>query len=161
MELNLKMSTHYKGTKEEVSALDCFIKLLRASESVNAAAVRQIQANGLTESQFGVLEALLHLGTLNQNQLAGKILKSGGNITLVIDNLLKHGLVVKEKRSDDRRCYWISLSDSGKELITRIFPEHVRIITERFAALSSEQQKQLAMLCRKLGTANHNQEEEK
>ncbi len=161
MELNLKMSTHYKGTKEEVSALDCFIKLLRASESVNAAAVRQIQANGLTESQFGVLEALMHLGPLNQNQLAGKILKSGGNITLVIDNLLKHGLVIKEKRSDDRRCYWISLSEKGRKLIEEIFPEHVRIITEKFTSLDYEEQKQLALLCRKLGTAAQKQEEEK
>lgn len=145
------MSTHYNGTKEEISALDCFIKLLRASDSVNAATVSQIQANGLTESQFGILEALLHLGPLNQNQLAEKILKSGGNITLVIDNLLKHGLVVKEKRENDRRCFWISLSDQGERLIKKLLPDHVKLITERLAVLSPEEQFQLSFLCRKLG----------
>ncbi len=145
------MSTHYHGTKEEISALDCFIKLLRAADSVNAAAVSQIQAGGLTESQFGILEALLHLGPLNQNQLAEKILKSGGNITLVIDNLLKHGLVTKEKREDDRRCFWISLSDKGANLIKTLLPDHVKMITERFAILSPEEQCQLSFLCRKLG----------
>lgn len=95
--VELKNEYSLQRHKEEVSALDCFIKLLRASESVNAAAMRQVQANGLTESQFGVLEALLHLGTLNQNQLAGKILKSGGNITLVIDNILKRAWSSKRK----------------------------------------------------------------
>ncbi|MDD3147492.1 MAG: MarR family transcriptional regulator [Candidatus Riflebacteria bacterium] len=145
------MSTHYHGTKEEISALDCFIKLLRAADSVNNATMSQIQANGLTESQFGILEALLHLGSLNQNQLAQKILKSGGNITLVIDNLLKHGLINKEKRKDDRRCYWISLSDKGADLINKLLPIHVKLITERLAVLSPEEQIQLSFLCKKLG----------
>lgn len=145
------MSTYYHGTKEEISALDCFIKLLRAADSVNNATMSQIQANGLTESQFGILEALLHLGSLNQNQLAQKILKSGGNITLVIDNLLKHGLINKEKRKDDRRCYWISLSDKGADLINKLLPIHVKLITERLAVLSPEEQIQLSFLCKKLG----------
>jgi MarR family 2-MHQ and catechol resistance regulon transcriptional repressor len=107
------MGTHHKGSGEEVRALDCFIKLMRASESVNSQIIRQIQESGLTESQFGILEALMHLGPLNQNQIGQKILKSGGNITLVIDNLLRDGLITKEKRLEDRRCFWIDLSDKG------------------------------------------------
>ncbi len=145
------MSTHFKGTKEQVSALDCFIKLQRAANSVNAAALKQIQANGLTESQFGILEALLHLGPLNQNQLAEKILKSGGNITMVIDNLLKQGLIIKEKRDSDRRCFWISLSDSGRKLIAGLFPLHAETITASISVLTAPEQQQLANLCRKLG----------
>ena len=149
------MGTHFKGTKEQVSALDCFIKLLRAAETINAVAVRQIQANGLTESQFGILEALLHLGPLTQNQLAEKILKSGGNITMVIDNLLKQELIIKEKRAEDRRCFWISLSDKGRKLIEKLFPDHVKILTERLSVLTADEQSQLAMLCRKLGKRNN------
>lgn len=147
------MGTHYHGKPAEIKALDCFIKLLRAADSVNAAAIRQIQANGLTESQFGILEALLHLGPLTQNQLAIKLLKSGGNITLVIDNLIKHGLIIKEKRENDRRCSWISLSEKGASLIKSLFPDHVKTITTRMSALTHDEQTQLAALCRKLGTA--------
>ncbi len=145
------MGTHYNGNGDEIRALDCFIKLVRASESVNYGIVRQIQAAGLTESQFGVLEALLHLGSLNQNQIAKKILKSGGNITLVIDNLTKNGLVAREKRDSDRRCYWVSLTAKGQKLIEEIFPVHVRSITERMSVLNADEQAELGRLCRKLG----------
>ena len=148
------MATHFKGSKEQQIALNCFIKLLRATNAVNAEAVHEIQSHGLTESQFGILEALLHLGPLTQNQLGAKILKSGGNITMVIDNLLKNGLITKEKQDSDRRCYWINLTERGRELITRIFPAHVELITGRLAALSLPEQEQLASLCRKLGLGN-------
>ncbi len=145
------MGTHYKGNGEEIRALDCFIKLMRASESVNSLIVRQIQAAGLTESQFGILVALLHLGPLNQNQIAQKILKSGGNIPMVIDNLIKYGFINKEKRPEDRRCFWISLSDKGRELIENLFPEHVKSITRRMSVLNADEQAELGRLCRKLG----------
>ena len=149
------MGSHYNGNSDQQHALDCFIKLLRATESVNSDVQKTIQAEGLSESQFGILEALLHLGTLNQNQIARKLLKSGGNITLVIDNLVKQGLVVREKRSEDRRFYWISLTEKGRRLIEHLFPRHAENITVRMAILRHEEQKQLAELCRKLGKNNH------
>lgn len=145
------MGSHYSGDSEQQRALDCFIKLLRATESVNTEVHKSVYAEGLSESQFGILEALLHLGTLNQNQIAKKLLKSGGNITLVIDNLVKQGLVSKEKRSEDRRFYWIDLTDKGRRLIEHLFPRHAENITKRMAVLSPEEQLQLGELCRKLG----------
>lgn len=149
------MGTHFTGSTEQKQALDCFIKLLRATESVNTDVQRNIQAEGLSESQFGILEALLHLGTLNQNQLAKKLLKSGGNVTLVIDNLVKQGLVTREKRSEDRRFYWISLTDKGRRLIEHLFPLHAENIARRLAILSHQEQQQLGELCRKLGKNNY------
>ncbi len=87
------MGTHYDGSESEVKTLNAFIKLMRASESINNRLNRHLAEQDLTVSQFGVLEALLHLGPLNQKSLAEKLLKSGGNITLVIDNLEKSGWV--------------------------------------------------------------------
>ncbi|NUO15561.1 MAG: MarR family transcriptional regulator, partial [Planctomycetaceae bacterium] len=88
------MPTHYQGSESEVRALNVYIKLMRASESVTARLSAFLQSTeGLTVSQFGILEALYHLGPLNQSQIGEKMLKSGGNITTVIDNLEKRGLV--------------------------------------------------------------------
>ena len=58
------MSTHCRGSKKEIRALDAYIKLMRAAESVTDRTSRHLAAAGLTISQFGVLEALLHLGPL-------------------------------------------------------------------------------------------------
>ena len=66
------MGTHYHGTTEEISALDVLIKLSRAAEAVTVRVNRHLQAEKLTMSQFGVLEALYHLGPMHQNQLGDK-----------------------------------------------------------------------------------------
>ena len=71
------MGTHYQGTKAEVRALDAYIKLLRASDSIVGRLGQNLRAEDeLTLSQFGVLEALLHLGPMCQRDLGAKILKS-------------------------------------------------------------------------------------
>ena len=69
------MGTRYDGTDEEVNALNTFIKLVRAAESVSVRINSSLPKNGLTESQFGVLEALYHLGPLCQRDLGSKLLK--------------------------------------------------------------------------------------
>jgi MarR family 2-MHQ and catechol resistance regulon transcriptional repressor len=145
------MGTHYKGTPEIGQALDAYIKLVRASESVTSRVIRHLNEDGLTVSQFGVLEALFHLGPLSQRELAQKILKSGGNVTMVIDNLEKGGLVKRERDSEDRRLYRITLTPSGRKLIKNIFPRHAEKIASQMNVLTKEELQELGHLCRKLG----------
>jgi MarR family 2-MHQ and catechol resistance regulon transcriptional repressor len=145
------MPTHYKGSAKEVLALDTFVKLNRASESLLARLQQHGTQSELTPSQFGVLEALYHLGPMCPGELSTKLLKSGGNITLVIDNLEKQGLVQRERDTHDRRMITVSLTPAGRELIGRIFPAHVAAIVEEMNCLTAEEQKTLGRLCRKLG----------
>jgi len=142
--------THHQGTEDEKRALAAYIKLLRATEAVTARVNGIISEAGLSVSQFGVIEALYHLGPLCQKDLARKILKSSGNLTMVIDNLEKRGLVRRE-RGEDRRYLTIHLTAEGKELIAGIFPRHAAGIVREMAALTPHEQDELARLCRKLG----------
>src|SRR5690242_8658426 len=104
------MSTHYNGTTEERSALDAYIKLMRAAISIEARVNRHLQDARLTPGQFGVLEALYHLGPMNQTSLCEKILTSGGNMTLVLDNLARRNLVERRRDANDRRNSMIYLT---------------------------------------------------
>ena len=145
------MGTCYKGSKKEVNALNTFIKLIRAVESLNSILNISLAKEGLTESQFGVLEILYHLGSMNQKNLAGKLLKSGGNITLVIDNLEKGGLVVRRRGVVDRRYYNIQLTEKGKKLIETVFPRQLKIITEEINILNDNEQHELQRMCKLIG----------
>lgn len=145
------MGTHYQGTVEEKRALDAYIKLARAANAVTARVNAHLADVNLTVSQFGALEALYHLGPLHQNQLAEKILKSSGNLTLVIDNLEKRDLVQRQRDPADRRYVIVHLTDNGRSLIAAIFPRHVATVMEEFAVLTPAEQEQLAALCRKIG----------
>jgi len=143
--------TRYKGTKDEVRALNAYVKLMRASESVSARIHGHLVGAGLTVSQFGVMEALYHLGPLSQRELAKKILKSSGNITMVIDNLEKRGLVKRERKAEDRRFYAVQLTIEGRRLIGSIFPRHAAKIVEEMNALTKSEQEELSRICRKVG----------
>ncbi len=124
-------NTRYRGTKEEVRALNAYVKLMRACESVSARIHGHLAEAGLTASQFGVMEAIYHLDPLSQGELAKKILKSSGNITMVIDNLERRGLVKRERNREDRRLYAVQLTAEGRRLIGSILPRHAAKIIRR------------------------------
>lgn len=148
------MGTHYEGSKKERRTLDAFIKLMRATESINNRLNRHLSDADLTVSQFGVLEALLHLGPQNQKSLGQKLLKSGGNITLVIDNLEKCGFVERNRDPKDRRAMLISLTTKGRRFIKGFFPKHLEEIKEEFSVLTEKEKEELARICKKLGLKN-------
>lgn len=145
------MGTHYKGADEDKKTLNAFIKLTRASESINSRLSRHLTEENLTISQFGTLEALYHLGPLNQKEVGQKILKSGGNITLVIDNLQKSGMVQKKTDPSDRRAVILTLTEKGEKFIEGYFPKHLEKIREEFSVLNEEEKEVLATICKKLG----------
>ena len=145
------MPTHYKGTDEERRALDVFIKLMRAADSVGERTGRSAAAAGLTPSQFGVLETLYHLGPLMVGQLAQKHLKSPNNFTTVVDNLEKQGLVRRERDQEDRRVVMVHLTDVGRCRIERVFPQHVQAVVADMQVLTPKEQEQLGELLRRLG----------
>jgi MarR family transcriptional regulator, 2-MHQ and catechol-resistance regulon repressor len=145
------MPTHYQGTAQEVLALNTFIKLTRCVEALMDRLSQRGSLEKLTVSQFGVLEALYHLGPMCQSDIGVKLLRSGGNITLVIDNLEKRGLVRRQRDSEDRRMVFVSLTDAGQELIAYIFPQHLKSIQQEMEILTPEEQDTLGVLCRKLG----------
>ncbi len=140
----------YAGTDAERLALRTFVRLVRTANAVGQRVHKPILERELTESQFGVLEALLHLGPLHQHELASKILRSHGNVTLVIDQLEKRGLVRRERGGTDRRRVLVHLTDDGSNLVGGIFPGHAARVADEFSRLTEEEQRSLGQLCRRL-----------
>ena len=144
------MGTRHQGAIEEINALNAFIKLQRSAESVSTR-IHAVLPDGLTITQFGVLEALHHLGPLCQSELAEKLLKSGGNLTLVVDNLEKAGFVLRERDASDRRFVVVRLTEKGSVFIDALFPKVVANVTREMRALSSTELADLGRLCKKIG----------
>jgi MarR family transcriptional regulator, 2-MHQ and catechol-resistance regulon repressor len=141
-----------KATKRPTyRALNTYTKLMRAAESVTGRVARAMAAFDLTVSQFGVLEALYHKGPLCQRDLGEKILKSTGNMTLVIDNLEKRGLARRERDTDDRRYFTVHLTAEGTTVIAQAFARVEESIVDEMSSLTPSEQEQLGSLCKKLG----------
>jgi MarR family 2-MHQ and catechol resistance regulon transcriptional repressor len=145
------MGTKYAGTAAEVRALNAFINLVRAAESIAARTTGMFRRYGLTESQFGVMEMLHHLGPMCQADLGRKLLKTSGNMTTVIDNLEKRDLVRRERSHEDRRYITVHLTPEGQRLVEEVFPQHMEAIVDEMQSLSAAEQEQLRTLCRRVG----------
>jgi MarR family 2-MHQ and catechol resistance regulon transcriptional repressor len=145
------MGTHYNGSRNEIDALDSYIKLIRSAESLNAKINLELSEFDLTESQFGVLDALLHLGPMKHKEIGKKILKSGGNITMVINNLERRELVQRKRGEKDKRQFIIHLTSKGKNKIQKVLPTIVKKIKKHFEVLSKDEQRELQRLCKVIG----------
>jgi MarR family transcriptional regulator, 2-MHQ and catechol-resistance regulon repressor len=145
------MPTHFKGCRQAVTALNAFINLIRASDSLIGRLTSQLESQGLTTGQFGVMEALFHLGPMCQKTLGEKLLRSGGNITLIVDNLEKHGWVRRERQRKDRRMVTIRLTPRGQKLIAKVMPPHAEAVVKEMERLTPAEQEELRRICRKLG----------
>ena len=145
------MGTKYKGTKKEVNTLNSFIKLTRAADSVRSRISSIINTNEITESQFYVLDSLYHSGPLTQKDIGEKVFRSGGNITLVIDNLEKQNYVLRVRGKEDRRFFTVHLTKTGKNLMDKIFPEFLSAVKNEMSVLNDTEHKELQMLSKKVG----------
>ncbi len=145
------MGTYYKGTAKEKLALNTFIKLIRSGNTLSSGINLILAKNLLTESQFNILDALYHLGHLTQKELGKKLLQSGGNITMVIDNLEKQGLVERRRGEKDRRTFAIHLTDEGKNKIQSVLPHIVKFINDEMNNLTSKEQIEMQKMCKAIG----------
>jgi len=151
------MGTKHKGTIAEIRALNTWLKMVRAMNRIKPLIEGHLQHEGLTPAQFGVLEILYHLGPLCQKQISEKQLTSAGNITMVVNNLIKLDLVKKDRDPVDKRYYKVGLKDRGVRKIKTVFLKHAAIITDVFSVLNNAEHSQLSKLSKKIGMSKLNQ----
>jgi MarR family transcriptional regulator, 2-MHQ and catechol-resistance regulon repressor len=145
------MTTHYKGTLKETNVLNSYIKLVRAFESISSRLYMKLAKEGLTESQFYLMDVLYHCGPKNQKDLGKKIFRSEGNITMVVNNLMKQKLIKKNQSENDKRIYIIKLKTEGKELYEKVFPKFLKAMMNEFEGIKEKEHKEFQKVCKKIG----------
>ncbi len=130
-------------------ALNVYVKLMRATNTATSKIHEHLKEDNLTVSQFGVIEALYHLGPLSQSELGEKILKSNANLTTVVDSLEKKKLVERKRSDQDRRTVMVYLTELGRELIAKVFPRHAKVVTRELGFLTDKEKDALEKLLRK------------
>lgn len=135
----------------EEQALRLWIALARCYVTFSRAVACKVAEYDLTAPQFGVLEALYHLGPLSLGELAEKLLVTGGNVTYVMDRLEVQGLVARERSGDDRRVVRAHLTTKGRQTIEGVFPRHAGFVEGLVEGLDPEEKETLRALLKKLG----------
>ncbi|RRA49948.1 MarR family transcriptional regulator [Acidipila sp. EB88] len=122
-----------------------------ASRSVGSYALGKIEEAGLGESDFRVLEVLLHKGPTPVNTIGPKVNLNPGSVSVAVDRLYKKGLVSRVEDTHDRRVRIVSLTEVGAALIKPIFQSHIKVMDEVFSELEPSELGTLEALLRRVG----------
>ncbi len=142
-------SNKYNYGEENNVNMKLVVALKRSLQPEERRVTHLVNQYGLTMPQFGVLEALYHIGPMNINQIIDKTLSTSGNMTVVIKNLVKLGLVLKERDPEDGRAFLIRITDEGDKIISDLFPKHIEQLSCIFSTLDFNEKKELLKLLKK------------
>lgn len=145
------MSKYYQGNPREQLVLDTWVKFSRAHNTLSNIMRHNVEQQGLTLSQFGVLEVLVHVGPISVKEIGQKLLLTTSNLVTVIDNLVKQELVQRVPSEHDRRSIIIHLTDKGRGFIEPIFKNHLEELLNAFSVLEEHQLETLGSLSKDLG----------
>ena len=138
---------------EHDRALKLWVVLARAHAAVARHAEADAAVDGLTLTEFGILETLLHKGRLRIGELQEKVLVTSGGTTYLVDRLAGRGLVRRADCPEDRRVRYVELTAEGEALIRAAFDRHARRIAGAVAGLTRAEQERATALLRTLGHA--------
>lgn len=150
-EHNMQTDQQVLSTAEEAASLKLFVVLSKAYKNVMDRAVKDMKRHGLSPSEFTILEVLYNKGRFPLQQIGEKILITSGSVTYNIDKLEKRELLRRVPSPSDRRVIYAEITDQGRELFDRIFPEHAAEVHQIMGGLSEEETEMASMLLKKLG----------
>ena len=135
------------------TATRLWLSLFKAGRSLERHALASISNLGMSNTDFAIMEVLLHKGPLPVHTIGKKVLLTSGSITTAVDRLVERRMVERTPLSDegDRRVRLVRLTRSGKKLIKEAFKQHQRHLRRAVSALTEEEQDTLLTLLKKVG----------
>ena len=123
-------------------------KAAKAVEEVDRASIVQ---TGLGLSDFTIMEALLHKGPLPINQIGEKVLLTSGSMTAAINRIEGKGLVTRIQDPSDGRCFYVHLTQKGRQTIKKAYADHEKNLEKIASVLSGGERQELVRLLKKIG----------
>ena len=151
-----KQTKNSKARNPQANAVHLWLVLWKAARALENYARTDIERLGLCQSDFGVLEALLHKGPLTITALGAKVLLTSGSITTAVDRLEAKHLVERHDDPDDRRARIVRLTRHGESLIRKLFAQHEQSIEHAVKGLAARERETLTNLLKKLGRGVEN-----
>lgn len=136
--------------KKEEQVLNIYNLVSRAHDKLRKVHAKHLGTEKLTTPQFGVLDVLMQKGSIPLKKISDELMVTGANITCVMDNLEKEDLVRRVHSKSDRRVINAELTAKGKQKLDKIYPKHVKSLSEFSTKLTEAEMKQLAQLLEKL-----------
>jgi MarR family 2-MHQ and catechol resistance regulon transcriptional repressor len=137
--------------QQKTDATHVFLVLWKAYRAMLAKADESKKHVGLCDSDFRVLEALLHKGPLPVNVIGDKVELTTGSISTAVDRMEAKWLVVRKNHPEDRRIRLVELTPKGRRLIEKAYAQHTIDMEKAMSVLSRDDRAYLVELLKRLG----------
>jgi MarR family transcriptional regulator, 2-MHQ and catechol-resistance regulon repressor len=146
-----KIHVFMKERQKPPEALHAWLVMLKAWQSMSRYAFPTLLEEGLGESDFRVLEVLLHKGPMPVNAIGPKVDLNPGSVSVAVDRLYKRGFVSRAECSEDRRVRTVSLTEKGRKMFVPLFRRHAALIKRACQDVSSKELQELERILKKIG----------
>ena len=140
-----------KRHAERPKGIHTWLLMLRASQSIAHYLLPPVIKAGLGDSDFRVLDVLLHKGSMPVNTIGPLVNLNPGSVSVAVDRLHKKGLVSRIESKDDRRVRTVSLTEKGREMFVPLFRQHANLAEKPFRDISPVEQRQLEDMLKRIG----------
>lgn len=127
-----------------------WLRLVRVFHQVEQRSGHGLRCHGLSPAQFDVLAHVGAAEGLTQQELADALLVTKGNVCQLLDRMQQAGLIERRPEGRANRLY---LGQPGRSLFEAVVPAHEALIAQQLAALSSDEQRTLLGLLRRVDHA--------
>jgi DNA-binding MarR family transcriptional regulator len=141
--------------------LRLWVRLLRAARPIEAELRRRLDREfGVTLPKFDVMAALARReGGMTMTEVSRFLMVSNGNVTGLVDRLVKEGLVVRIANQEDRRATFVRLTRKGLRLFETMAAAHERWVNEILAGFDDEKSEAMIGLLDALRAETHTGEQ--
>ena len=132
-------------------ALRIWLRLLTCTQMIERVVRSRLRERfGTTLPRFDLMAQLeRHPEGLKMNELSRLLMVTGGNVTAIVDQLAKEGLVERLEQPADRRAFRIRLTRTGEKTFTEMASAHEEWVVDMLSGLSRREQDELLRLLAK------------
>lgn len=120
----------------ETETLKTYIALMRVHGLFEKVVKEDAGRYNLNVTEFAVMELLYNRGEQPIQKIGQRILIASSSTTYVVDKLCNKGFVERRPDEKDRRVTFASITEEGRELMEKLYPEHAKRLMNLFEELS-------------------------
>jgi DNA-binding MarR family transcriptional regulator len=149
------MDLETRATADDHRALRLWLRLLTCSQLIERQVRSRLRSRfGITLPRFDLLSQLeRHPQGLKMNELSRLLMVTGGNVTGVVDQLVKEGLVERVDEPTDRRAWRVKLTRAGDKAFAEMARAHEEWVVELLSGVSRRDSDALMQLLARLKQA--------
>jgi len=138
------------NSEQENTVLRLWLLLPRVGDALNLCQDSVFSKYAITTEQWRVLACIKSRGPLRPVDIASLLERAPNSMSMLVDRMVKAGLVRRTRDRKDRRAVFVSLTNKGKEAVEPAVPAGWEFINRLLSPLSYDEQRALASTLEKI-----------